>query len=386
VNTTQINQLLNKTFNIPVEIRHNSFPNNNPYAAIANLENTGFSFTGKELLHAIGSKIASLPSSNRDESIRSAYLYINLLDFNGPYLGYNQNVSIDTDLQTNRSNEIGIGIGCLIANKIFNVNWDTLEPIKGNGKRFDYRATNPGQNYVYEFKGTKHRSKQNEQITNGISKKVDMHNRNENYDVELIISAHLNYSNFEPRIVLADPPFDGFENAFSERSELLYQLRHYSRIAQFIGNIALSRALYQQSQLLLRDNNENINIDQLDELGYRIYDRELTLLKDKKLLEEMTTVNINNNDFIGRWITDWIPSKDFKKRKIYEIPKIYEQGERLEIFQGITDDHYKVLSSTETNRIRTLKEISRSSVNLENHSEFDIFGDGTVMSYRIIKY
>ncbi len=380
--TIELNQLLDKTFNIPVEIRTDTFPNNNPYPSLANLDVNGFSFTGKELLHAIGSKTASLPASKKDESIHAAYLYAHLLDFDGEYLGYKPNVNIDSDLQTNRSNEIGIGIGCLIANKLFNVEWDTLEPIKGRGKRFDYRATRPNQKYVYEFKGTKHRSKQNSQIESGISKKNDMHDRDESYDVELIVSAHLNFSNVEPRIILADPPFTGYKEEFSGQSELFYQLRHFSRIAQFIGDIPLSRALYQQSKLLLEK--ENTSTDELDDLGFRIYGNEAVVSeKNYTSINEPYIIEINNQDYVGRWINSWIPKNKANERQIYSLPKISNQG-HVEIFQGLTQNVYRTLATTETEKIRALPNRELKEYFIQDQQNFTQFGDGTLMSYRIV--
>lgn len=226
----ELNALLDRPITIPIMVMKNTFPNNIPYQQLTNIEQTGFTFTGRELLHAIGSKTASLPSSNQDECINAAYLYAHLLDFQGQNFGYKTTVDIDSDLQTNRSNEIGIGMGCLIAHKIFNTNWDSLESIVGRGRRFDYRANIPGQVYVYEFKGTKHRGNQNAQINSGLTKKNVMHHRNESYDVELIVSTHLGLSNQEPRIVLADPPFEGFKAEFSEDANVLYRLRHLARI------------------------------------------------------------------------------------------------------------------------------------------------------------
>lgn len=380
--TAELNQLLDKIFTIPVEIRTQTFQNNSPYPALNNLENDGFSFTGKELLHAIGSKIAALPSSSRDESIRAAYLYAHLLDFDGSYLGYKTTVNIDSDLQTNRSNEIGIGMGCLIANKLFGVNWDTLEPIKGTGKRFDYRATNPGQNYAYEFKGSKHRGKQNSQIENGLEKKADMHARNERYDVELIISSLLDVSTREPRIVLADPPFNGYRDEFTEQAQLFYRLRHYSRIAQFVGNVALSRTLYKQAQLLIPPQAERISPDQIDELGFRTYSREIALRENQEHMGVLETIKLQNQGYIGRWINDWIPPINFNVRHTYSLPPI-DEASNLEIFQGVTTDVYTALTSIETEKIKGLLKEKRQDLIGPNDGQYSSFEDGTIMSYRL---
>lgn len=383
MNTQQLNQALDSIFTIPVVIKNATFPNNQPYQQISHLSQTGFSFTGKELLHAIGCKTASLPSSSRDESISAAYLYTHLLDFQGQYLGYKAAIEIDSDLQTNRSNEIGIGLGCLIASKLFNVDWDTLESIKGQGKRFDYRATAPGQNYAYEFKGTKHRGKQAEQVQNGITKKGEMHARNERYDVELIISAHLNYSNIEPRIILADPPFEGYSGEFTEQANLFYQLRHYSRISQFIGDVALSRALYQQAQFMLNQGNQNINTDRIDELGYRVYQNEIRDDNNQKMLERVKRIDVGRNRVVGRWVSDWVPRLTNSKRKTYSLPKISNRG-KLEIFQGVTEDLYNTLKTTETTSIRQLDSQNNKIIEMQNDLEYNTFEDRTVMAYRIV--
>ena len=374
----ELNAILDSNFTIPVVIKNETFPNNTPYQQLDNFLNNGFTFTGRELLHAIGSKTASLPSSNLDECVNAAYLYAHLLDFQGQNLGYKTTVNIDSDLQTNRSNEIGIGVGCLIANKIFNVAWDTLEPIKGQGKRFDYRATNPGQNHAYEFKGTKHRGKQNEQVENGINKKVEMHQRNENYDVELIISTHLGLSNQIPRIILADPPFQGFKDEFTEDADMLYRLRHLSRIAQFIGNTPLSRFYYNQSKEFIVKK----NITKIQEIGDRLIRNEIGEIENLTSIGKIETVSIENRNFIGRWVSYWQPENKRLKRKDFEFPK-FSENEEIEIFQGVASTLYQ--SMTE-NKIFDLKENLRfEKQNLKSNSDVDFteFSDGTIMGFRL---
>jgi hypothetical protein len=374
----ELNVILDTSFTIPVLVRNETFPNNIPYQQLNNITNNGFSFTARELLHAIGSKTASLPTSNLDECVNAAYLYSHLLDFQGQNLGFKTTVNIDSDLQTNRSNEIGIGVGCLLANKLFNVDWDTLESIKGQGKRFDYRATNLGQNYAYEFKGTKHRRKQNKQVENGIAKKTEMHQRNENYDVELIISTYLGFSNQIPRIVLADPPFQGFKNEFTEDADMLYRLRHLSRIAQFMGNTPLSRVYYNQSKefIVKRD------ITQIQGDVERLIRAEIPEIGNQLYIGKIATENIENRNFIGRWVSYWQPESKRLKRKSFELPK-FSENEEIEIFQGVESALYQ--SMTE-NKIYNLKEKLRfEKQNLKSNSgvEYTKFSDGTIMGIRL---
>jgi hypothetical protein len=370
----QLNTVLDTTYTIPVVIRNITFPNNTPYQELHNLDHTGFSFTVRELLHVIGSKTASLPSSEQDECVNSAFLYAHLLDFQGQYLGYKPSVIMDSDLQTNRSNEIGIGIGCLIANKIFNVSWDTLESIKGQGKRFDYRATNPTQRQVYEFKGTKHRAKQSEQITNGLLKKGEMHNRNESYDVELIISTHLGFSNQEPRIVVADPHFEGFKGNFTEEAELLYRLRHLSRIGQFMGDTPLSRNYYLSSMQFLPKKElgwiQNVAFKNIS-LEYKVIDTQI----------KIETLYVQGEPFIGRWVSYWQPEKKRLKRKGFELPS-FSGNEDLEIFQGVTRQLYEFMKTYRLSDFENKLQFEKKKVKTESGIEFTTFDDGTVMAFR----
>jgi hypothetical protein len=372
----ELQNQLDKSFTIPVIIQTDTFANNIPYNQINTLNNSGFTFTAKELLHAIGSKTASLPANNQDESINAAYLYALILDFTGQNLGYKQSVNIDSDLQTNRSNEIGIGIGCLLANKQFSVNWDTLESIKGLGKRFDYRATNPGQNYVYEFKGTKYRGKQNEQITNGIEKKNEMHRRDEVYDVELIISTYLGYSNSQPRIILADPPFEGFANQFTNEAETVYLLRHLSRIAQFIGNPPLGRILYVQS----REFDISKNINETQSLGQRLVSRDIGLIEDTVESKKLIILNFDNTEYIGRWVSYWRPQKK-RTNQNFIIPPISD-NQRFEVFQGVNIELYNLMLTSDIVNFNNKVRYERR--NFSTETSFTAFSDGTIMGYRIL--
>lgn len=371
----QLNALLDTSFTIPVVIRNDTFPNNTPYQQLNNLAQTGFSFTGRELLHAIGSKTASLPASNQDECVNAAFLYAHLLDFQGQHLGYKQTVNIDSDLQTNRSNEIGIGIGCLVANKLFNVSWDTLESIKGQGKRFDYRAIDPGHRHVYEFKGTKYRGKQNEQIDNGLVKKTEMHQRNETYDVELIVSTHFGFSDQEPRIILADPPFQGFKDEFTEEAEMLYRLRHLSRIAQFMGDTPLSRTYYLQS----RDFLPKKDMERIKETEYRIISQEIKMIEKPLKIE---TINIQNKNFVGRWVSYWQPKKRIQKRKHFELPLFSDKG-KLEIFQGVSNQLYEFMKENNFSDLKTKLHFEKTKIKSGEDTEFTTFADGTVMAFRL---
>lgn len=380
MNQQELNALLDTSFTIPVIVRTDTFPDDTPYQQLNNIIHNGFSFTGRELLHAIGSKTASLPANNQDECVNAAYLYAHLLDFQGQNLGYKTTIAIDSDLQTNRSNEIGIGVGCLIANKVFNVNWDTLESIKGQGKRFDYRATDFGHNHAYEFKGTKHRGKQNEQIESGLLKKSEMHQRDETYDIELIISTHLGYSDQMPRIILADPPFQGFKDEFTEDADMLYRLRHLSRIAQFIGNTPLSRVYYNQSKEFIVKK----NIGEIQKLGDRLIQKEIRAIETQLTIGKISTQSIENRNFIGRWVSYWHPeNKDYGKRNL-KLPK-FSEHRKLEIFQGVSSDMYQSMTENKIYDLKDKLKFERKQLKSNNEIEYTEFSDGTIMGFKLTR-
>lgn len=163
------------TLNVEISLAGPLPQANQAYDTVRSLPQTGFSFTPRELLHAIGCKTAAIPSSARDECVKSAWLYTHILDLEGPYLSFRG--THGSDLQANRSQEIGIGVMCLLAQRHFNIPWDQLGSLPGRGKRFDYRGTDGILECIFESKGTSYRRHQPSQIDDGIEKKNAHHAR-----------------------------------------------------------------------------------------------------------------------------------------------------------------------------------------------------------------
>ena len=126
---------------------------NSTYDPIRKVIRSGFSFRTIDLLHAIGCKTASLSMSENQECLRSAYVFTKILDLDAPQLCFIP--GLDSDLQTPRSQELGIGMTCLLASRCFSIPWDQLDSIPAPGKRFDYRAAANGLKCIFESKGTK---------------------------------------------------------------------------------------------------------------------------------------------------------------------------------------------------------------------------------------
>jgi hypothetical protein len=152
----ELEAALDRKHSISVEISEEAPlpPRREAYRPIKDLAKTGLQVTARELLHAIGSKTAALPSSAQDQCLRASLLYTYILDLSGPNLCFKGGV--DSDLQTPRSQEVGIGMMCLLASKCFNVPWDQLGALPGRGLRFDYRGRVNHFDGIFESKGTSH--------------------------------------------------------------------------------------------------------------------------------------------------------------------------------------------------------------------------------------
>lgn len=379
----EIDSYLNKKYTVPMEIYEDApIPQNNGfYSELLRATNEGFSFTARELLHAIGCKTAALPMNDMDSCLKAAYLYLNILDFNAEKISFKPNK--ESDLQTNRSNEIGIGMTCLIANRFFNINWDQFESIPvGRGERFDYRAPigNEGK-AIFEAKGTKYFHNQIPQISHGIRKKEAYHSRGEHFDVELIISTHIGIRGDEPRILIADPKFEKNDLAFSPESNKLYKYRHYARVLQYIGVPNISREYYLTSQEILGQ----ISQKRLSKTPYEILDG--IPYKVEKHIEpkNLNKIFVNNTEFIGQWFDYWIPPESKRYKKLLENKKLeFKEKYNIKIFQGIDKRIFNMLLSNNLEEINLLTwDECRKYTNTYEEVGVSVFPDSTILAVKI---
>lgn len=362
---------LDREHAIQVVVDHlHPLPNNTPaYEKISGIEQTGFSFTPRDLLHAIGCKTAALPSSKKDECIKSAWLYVNILDLQGDHLSFHGDYG--ADLQTPRSQEIGIGFTCLIGERYFGIPWDQLGPLPGTGKRFDYRGSRDGLDGIFEAKGTSHQSNQITQIKSGIEKKEAHHERNEHFDVELIVSAFIGRNNDSPRIVLADPDKSSLSNLYRRGDVRYYRLKHYCRVLQFIG---LPESAYYLNRFATDylDNKNSINS---------------TILPEKSHEGLLTSIKVNNETFLGRWFTSWLP-KDSRRYKSYERYDDRFSVERFgwkefRVFQGVLQEVYRSGMGNDpfSHKLLTSNEIVQFTD--YGDSKVSVFPDGTILIFKL---
>ncbi|MCE8051069.1 hypothetical protein HOP61_07175 [Halomonas daqingensis] len=327
-----LDHALDKSHVIPVETSDDApLPDGNDvYESLHEIQNNGFEITIRELLHAIGSKTAALPSSSKDDCLRASLLYTYILDLDSPHLSFRANY--DSDLQTPRSQEIGIGMTCLLASRCFNVPWDQLGSLPGPGLRFDYRGKINGFDGIFESKGTAHRGNQRAQIRHGIEKKEAHHGRGDRFDVELIISTFIGRNGQPPRIVVADPDFDDLAKIYDRADNRFFRLRHYTRVLQFIGMPRTAFALYKYSQ----ERFKGVSGGGID-LSRAVMEERLT---DGML----TTESFDNQQYYGRWFDNVVEqgSKRYKK-SMYDDSYLRELSGlgRHRVFQGVREDVYR---------------------------------------------
>jgi len=364
-----LDRCLDRTHTVHVEISPASplLQANQAYDAIRNLPETGFSFTPRELLHAIGCKTAAIPASAQDECLKSAWLYTYILDLEAPYLRFQG--SYGSDLQAARSQEIGIGVMCLLADRYFDIPWDQLGSLPGRGKRFDYRGTNGHCDCIFEAKGTCHIGYQSSQILSGLDKKNAHHARGERFDVELIISSFIGRGGDPPNILLADPDKRSFKQLYSRGDERYYRLKHYCRVLQFIGlpSSAYHLNLYAMEYL---DNKRSVYRTIMDEK------------RDRGFLESIT---IAGDEFLGRWFVSWLPKASIRYKRLYEKEKdlrVLFFSEKRSVFQGLRRDIYESGLSEEPFSKPLLRKGTTRRYHRFDKAGVSVFPDGTVMIFR----
>lgn len=340
---------------------------NTAYHAVRALVRTGFSFTPRELLHAIACKTAALPISMHDKCLTIAWLYTYILDLEGPYLAFRGDYG--SDLQIARSQEIGIGILCLIAERCFGIPWVQLGSLPGQGKRFDYRGTTASLRCIFEAKGTSYRGNQASQIESGLQKKAAHHARGEYFDVELIISSCIERNQHPPRIVLADPNESSLKQLYERGDNRYFQLKHYCRVLQYIG---LPRSAYYLNRFAREylDNRKAVYKPTFNIEGEREY---------------LNSITIEGDEFLGQWFNTWLPegSKRYKHLYLWSFEsRISLPDRRRSVFQGVRRDIYKsgLLPIPFSNP--PLEEEERLKYRRFNQRGVSVFPDGTVMVFK----
>ena len=363
-----LDECLDRTHTIDVDISVDGpLPQGNQaYNTLRNLPQTGFTFTPRSLLHAIGCKTAALPVSSTDECLQSALLYTQILNLGSEYLSFQG--AYGSDLQANRSQEVGIGITCLLAERHFNIPWDQLGPLPGPGKRFDYRGTDGTLKCIFESKGTSRIDYQSTQIHDGLEKKIAHHSRGDCFDVELIVSSCIGHNGGKPRIIIADPDKSSFKELYDRGDARYFRLKHYCRALQFIG---LPKSAYRLNRYARKylSNKQSL---------YK------TIREEKQEQGALIALNAEGDTFIGRWFDSWLPVESKRYMKLYEESKKIEAlitSEKYRVFQGIRRDVYESGLTAEPFSQPLLSREETSKYKSYRQSGVSVFTDGTIMVF-----
>jgi hypothetical protein len=358
-------QPLTRRHTLPVhEDARGLIPANTAYEPLRRLLHTGFRFTGLQLLHAVGCKTTSLPRAEKDRCVIFALRLAELIDFGRTPLQYRRR--IDSDLLTARSQEIGIGMTCLLASRCWSIDWDQLQAISRRGKRFDYRAIARSIRCIFESKGTSHRTSQRGQIAHGLAKKRDQHKK-EKADVALILSTCVGMPPVKPRILVADPPVDWEEAAFGPGADLFFRLRHYSRVLQFIGATESARRVYAMS-------NESAPQELMPYIDFR---HRLSSYSTTDL-RRLETRSVGGQVFFGTRV-DTAELDAHYRRRSRSIG--IEWSGRVQLFQGLREDVVAALNEAdlttiEGRKISALPDDDAAAIS----SNISVFPDGSILA------
>jgi hypothetical protein len=363
----ELDAALDRQYSIPVSVsKSGPLPVDKlVYDPIRQLVETGLIVTPRQLIHVIGSKTAALPSSSVDECIRAGLLYTYVLDLAAPHLRFKN--GLDSDLQTPRSQELGIGTMCILASQCFGVPWDQLGAIPGRGLRFDYRGQRPGFDGIFESKGTSYKGNQGGQILHGIEKKNAHHERGERFDVELIISTFVGRGQDTPRIVVADPDFDELAYLYEKADARFFRLRHYVRVLQYLG---LTKSAYMLNR---------------HAINYFKGKREIrsTILDEKSLIGFLDTESFSSERYLGRWFDKINPETGRRSKARYggKFTRRFGNGSPRRVFQGIREDVYRAAFGEQpfSQQLLSSDEIKRSLSRIDHSAS--MLPDGTIQIF-----
>lgn len=362
-----LDSLLNRSNNFPMVTNPlGPIPLTNIYQPLRELATNGFSFTTRDLLHAIGCKMVNLPSSDEDEAIKCAYMFLRVLDLESPILCF-KNIGYASDFQTVYSEAVGVGMTCLIASRCFNIPWDILEPIPGPGRRFDYLGILGNRRYLFESKGTKYRSNQQAQIIDGLDKKKYVREKGEPFDVGLITSTCIGENPEQPRIMMADPIFN--VNLSDIRHEF-YRYRHFARVSQFIGDTRLGRRLYVESNSFA---GKAISIPRRN--------------VSENQMSNLDSIRINGETYVGHWYDSWQSKNSRRYGNINkaDLPNVFrdQPQSRIFVFQGLLEKNYNSLLKRDLEGIKGEKlEKEGLSKKFEDNLTASVFSDGSILIVR----
>ncbi len=180
------------------------------------------------------------------------------------------------------SEDFGVGISIVIAEKLFNIRPSTIQRIYGTKKRPDWRCqTIDNRILVVESKGSTSSSTSNRQTGNAIIQKGKVRG-----DVKVASLTLLNENTMSENRFL-DPPIENSDKDPEMENNIL-RAGHYASVFSFLGNSKLSRYYSSMRKRLkgsISINEQNTKNQTFNEL--RLSD---------------PIVDFNGNEFVGRFV------------------------------------------------------------------------------------
>ena len=215
-----------------------------------------------KLIYAIGTiQTRRFAPSNRmkfiDKSDLIEKIYSNTREFRVKINSIRQNGG--TEVLTTISEDFGVGVSVVIAEKLFNIKFSTIQRIYGHQKRPDWKCqTNNNQILVVESKGASSQATSNNQEANALIQKAQ-----ETGDIKVASLTVINENTISTNRLI-DPPLNSNDMDWEMENKIL-RAGHYSSVFSFLGHSVLSKYYSQMRKRLLKsitsyEQNEKNNI------------------------------------------------------------------------------------------------------------------------------
>lgn len=210
--------------------------------------NRTITFNLYKLIYAIGTiQTRRFAPSNRMKFLDKADLvekiYTNTNDFKVKIQDIRNNGG--QEVLTTISEDFGVGISVVIAEKLFNIKYSTIQRIYGTDKRPDWKCqTNDNRTLIIESKGASSQATSDRQEARALIQK----NRR-NGDVKIASLTLINENQISTNRYL-DPPIEP-DNMDSEMQNRILRAGHYSSVFSFLGISVLSKYYSQMRNRLM---------------------------------------------------------------------------------------------------------------------------------------
>ena len=250
-----------------------------------------------KLIYAIGTiQTRRFAPSNRmkflDKSDLIEKIYSNTREFRVKINDIRQNGGVE--VLTTISEDFGVGISVVVAEKLFNVKFSTIQRIYGHRKRSDWKCqTNNNQILVVESKGsTSKTTSKNKQEPDALIQKAQ-----ETGDIKVASLTIINENTISTNRFL-DPPINSNNIDWKMENKIL-RAGHYSSVFSFLGHSILSKYYSQMRKRLLKSITPNEQ-NEKNNTYFRLRDVYPNIeFNNKKFTGSFYNINENTYLFVG---------------------------------------------------------------------------------------